>query len=74
MSDILNFYGPSRTWKVVYYPKVLNAGMMGVALIEAPDHRSAMHTFQMQYAGQFSTVESCKLLGWESKILKLYVV
>ena len=58
------YYGPMETWKVVYYPKELNAGMMGVALVEADCHQQAMHTFQTQYAGQFHTVQSCtKLLG-----------
>ena len=58
------YYGPMETWKIVYYPKVANAGMMGVALVEADSHQSAMYTFQEQYAGQYSTIESCrKLLG-----------
>lgn len=60
----MSFYGPTETWKIVYFPKMLNGGMRGVALIEAPDHHAAMYTFQQQYAGQYHTVESCtKLLG-----------
>ena len=56
------YYGPRKTWKIVYYPKVLNGGMMGVAFIEAETRQDAMYAFQQQYAGQFSTVESCREL------------
>ena len=57
-------YGPTETWKIVYFPKVLDAGKRGVALIEACTRQDAMYAFQQQYAGQYSTVESCsKLLG-----------
>lgn len=60
----MGYYGPLETWKIVYLPKVLNAGQRGVALVEADCHQMAMHTFQQQYAGQYSTIESCrKLLG-----------
>jgi hypothetical protein len=53
-----------ETWKIVYYPKELNGGMMGVALVEADCHQQAMRTFSQQYAGQYSTIQSCKkLLG-----------
>lgn len=58
----MSFYGPTSTWKIVYNPKVLNGGMMGVALVEAPDRHAAMYTFQQQYAGQYSTVQSCTQL------------
>lgn len=58
------YYGPNETWKIVYYPLVLNGGMRGVALVEADSHQQAMYTFQKQYAGQYHTIESCtKLLG-----------
>lgn len=57
------FTSPKETWKVVYFPKELNGGMRGVALVEASDHHDAMYTFQRQYAGQFHTVESCRKLG-----------
>ena len=54
----------TTTWKIVYYPKVLNAGTMGVALIEAATKHDAMYTFGQQYAGEYLTVKSCnKLLG-----------
>ena len=56
------YYGPLETWKVVYYPKVLDAGRMGVALVEADCRQQAMFTFQQQYAGQYSTVKSCEKL------------
>lgn len=60
----MSFYGPTETWKVVYSPVVLNGGMRGVALVEAPDYQQAMYTFRQQYAGQYHTVDSCtKLLG-----------
>ena len=58
------YYGPLVTWKIVYYPKVLNGGMMGVAFVEADCHQQAMYTFSRQYAGQYSTIQSCtRLLG-----------
>ena len=58
------YYGPLETWKIVYYPKELNGGTMGVALVEADCHQQAMRTFSQQYAGQYSTIQSCKkLLG-----------
>jgi hypothetical protein len=55
-------HGQNETWKVVYYPKVMNAGMRGVALIEAPDRSSAIYTFQQQYAGEYSTIDTCTKL------------
>lgn len=55
-------FGKKETWKIVYYPKVLDGGQMGVALVEACDHHDAMYTFQQQYPGL--TVRTCeKLLG-----------
>lgn len=58
------YYGPLETWKVVYYPRELNGGIMGVAFVEADSEQMAIHTFMEQYSGQYSTVESCKkLLG-----------
>ena len=57
-------YGRTETWKIVYYPVILDAGKRGVALIEADSRQTAMYTFQSQYAGQYSTVASCeRLLG-----------
>ena len=58
----MSYYGPLETWKITYYPKVLNAGMRGVAFVEADCRQMAMHTFQQQYAGQYSAVEKCEKL------------
>jgi hypothetical protein len=58
------YYGPLETWKVVYIPKVMNGGARGVALVEADCHQQAMRTFMTEYAGQYTTIETCKkLLG-----------
>ena len=58
----MSFYGKWETWKIVYTPKVMNGGMRGVALVEAGDRPHAMYTFQQQYAGQYTTIESCEKL------------
>lgn len=58
----MSFYGKMETWKVVYYPRVMNGGLMGVALVEAATRPQAMYTFQQQYAGQYHTVSSCTKL------------
>ena len=58
------YYCKKETWKITYYPKELQGGQLGVALVEACDHHDAMYTFQTQYAGQYFTVRTCeKLLG-----------
>ena len=46
----MSIYGPTKTWKIVYNPKVLNGGQMGVAFVEAENKHVAMYTFQQQYA------------------------
>ena len=56
------FYGTTSTWKIVYSPKELNGGRLGVALIEAYDHHHAMYTFQQEYAGEYFTIQSCTKL------------
>lgn len=56
------YYHSKETWKVVYYPKELHAGRMGVALVEACDRHDAMYTFSQEYAGEYSTVASCEPL------------
>ena len=56
------YYGPLTTWKVVYYPKELNGGVMGVAFVEADSHQTAMQAFRAQYAGQYFTVCKCEKL------------
>ena len=57
----------TETWKVVYFlPGDQWSGLnnKGVALVEASNRAEAMSAFQRQYAGKFSTVETCtKLLG-----------
>lgn len=58
----MSIMGKETTWKIVYNPKVLNGGQMGVALVEAPNRHVAMYTFQQQYAGQYSTIDSCTQL------------
>ena len=45
--------GTTKTWKVTYYPKMPNGGVMGVALVEADTKHWAMHTFKQLYAGQY---------------------
>ncbi len=55
-------YGKTETWKIVYFPKELNNGRRGVALVEAENRQQAMHNFQVEYKGQFSTVETCEKL------------
>lgn len=58
------YYGPLQTWKITYNMKNSTGGVMGVALVEADCHQMAMRTFMSEYAGQYTTVHSCKkLLG-----------
>ena len=45
------------TWKIVYTPKVMNGGVRGLAFVEAATRSEAIYAFQMQYAGQYSTIE-----------------
>lgn len=56
------YYGPLQTWKIVYYPKVLNGGTRGVAFVEADSRQMAMYTFMRQYAGEYTTIERCEKL------------
>lgn len=58
----MGYYGPLETWKIVYYPKDMSGGQMGVAFVEADCHQQAMFNFQQEYAGQFRTVEKCEKL------------
>ena len=55
-------YGKTETWKVVYYPKVFNGGMRGVAFVEAETQAEASYFFKQQYAGEFHTIESIERL------------
>ena len=60
----MSFYGEWSTWKIVYFPTVLNGGVRGVALVEAGDRAHALQTFREQYSGEYSGIERCeKLLG-----------
>ena len=54
--------GPTKTWKVTYYPKTLNGGVMCVALVEADTKHWAMHTFQQLYDRQYHTIDKCEEL------------
>ena len=54
--------GPTKIWKITYYPKELNGGVMGVAFVEADTHHWAMYTFRQLYSGQFSTIAKCEEL------------
>ncbi len=56
-------YGKTETWKVVYYPKVLDAGRMGVAFVEAETKAEASYFFKQQYEGEFHTISSIEKLG-----------
>jgi hypothetical protein len=57
-------YRNTETWKIVYIPNEMNNGRRGVALVEADCRQQAMHNFQVEYRGEFRTVESCeRLLG-----------
>ena len=56
----MGLYGPTKTWRIIYSPKVLNAGIVGVAFVEADTKHWAIYTFKQQYDGQYSTITSCK--------------
>ncbi len=58
----MSFYGKWETWKITYIPKVMNGGVRGVAFVEAGDRHHAMYTFSQEYAGEYTTVESCEKL------------
>ena len=58
----MSYYHAKETWKITYVPKVMQGGMRGVALVEAADHHDAMYTFGRQYAGLYSTIETCTKL------------
>lgn len=60
----MSFYGQWETYKIVYYPKDMTGGKIGVAFVEAGDRAHAMYVFQQQYAGRYQAVKSCeKLIG-----------
>ena len=55
-------YGAYETWKVVYYPKEMKGGILGVAIVEAGDRAHAMQVFRELHAGEFHTVRSIEKL------------
>ena len=58
----MSFYHMKDTWKITYIPKVMQGGRRGVALVEAADRHDAMYTFSQQYAGEYSTIQTCTKL------------
>ena len=56
------FIGKPETWKVVYYPKDSSCITLGVALVEADCHQTAMQAFRAQYEGQYHTIYKCEKL------------
>ena len=46
------YIGKPEIWQVTYYPADLNCITMGVALVMADCHQTAMQAFREQYAGQ----------------------
>ncbi|MBR2029723.1 MAG: hypothetical protein IJ999_02325 [Clostridia bacterium] len=62
MKGVFNMFGKYETWKIVYYPIVLNNGSRGVALIEAVDRQHAINQFMQQYSGQFHTIDTVEKL------------
>lgn len=53
----------TKTYKVIYnLPANSNSYGTRVALVEAPNQQWAIHNFMEEYAGQYSTIESCKEL------------
>ena len=59
----MSFYGKWDTWKVVYYPKKMSGGMLGVAFVVAGDRGHAMSVFRQQYEGQYHTVRTIEKVG-----------
>lgn len=58
----MSFYHSKETWKITYVPKTMGGGRRGVALVEATDRHDAMYTFSQEYAGEYTTVETCTKL------------
>ena len=58
----MSFYGQWETWKIIYVPRNSTGGTRGIALVEAGDRHHAMYTFGQEYAGQYTSIESCKKL------------
>ena len=56
------YYGKPELWKVTYYPADNNCITMGVALVEADCHQTAMQAFREQYDGQYRMIYRCEKL------------
>lgn len=56
------YVGKPEIWQVTYYPADLNCITMGVALVMADCHQTAMQAFREQYAGQYRTIYKCENL------------
>ena len=56
------YVGKPELWQVTYYPANLNCITMGVALVMADCHQTAMQAFREQYAGQYRTIFKCERL------------
>ena len=56
--------GPTETFKIVYNlpPAQQSGGKKGVALVEAVNKQWAIHAFQQDYAGQYSTIDRVEKL------------
>ena len=57
-------FGKKETWKIVYNlpPHKQNAGIRGVALIEAETRSEAVFSFMDQYRGQYHTIDTVEKL------------
>lgn len=62
----MGYYGPEETWNVVYNPlpgtALAQSGGYGVALVEADCRQQAIHIFQEQYRGRYTTIAKCEKL------------
>jgi hypothetical protein len=56
------YVGKPEIWQVTYYPADLTCITMGVALVMADCHQTAMQAFREQYAGQYRTIYKCEKL------------
>ena len=63
----MGYYGPEEPWKIVYIPlsgtPLAQSGGYGVELVWADCRQQAIHNFQEQYRGQYSTIAKCEKLG-----------
>ena len=59
----MGFYGKWETYKVVYYPKNMSGGVLGVAFVEAGDKAHAMQVFREMHRDEYHTVRSIEKFG-----------